>query len=94
MMATMTRQNGLNDLSTRALAFKMIGIGWYIAFCLGAGLGGGLLLDNHYNTLPLFTFLLLTLGLFIAFYGIYRMVRPLIKEAKNQDKAIGKEGED
>lgn len=87
----MTRQD---ELSNRTLAFKMIGVGWYIAFCLGAGLGLGLLLDNFIDTFPIFTLILLTVGLFIAFYGIYRMVLPLLKEAQNQNNAAGKEGKD
>ncbi len=72
----------------------MIGIGWYIAFCLGAGFAGGYFLDRYVETFPLFTLILLTLGLFVAFYGIYRMILPLLKEAKSQNKATEKEGKD
>jgi ATP synthase protein I len=89
MVVPMTRQN---ELSNRAIAFKMIGIGWYIAFCLGTGFAGGYFLDRHFDTFPVLTLILMTFGLFIAFYGIYRMVLPLLKEAKNQNKATGKEG--
>lgn len=91
MMAVVTRKN---DLSNRAIAFKMLGVGWYIAFCLGAGLGGGWLLDNYLDTFPVFALVMLTLGLFVAFYGIYRMILPLIKEAKNQEEAARKEEKD
>ena len=75
-----------DDFSKRAVAFKLIGIGWYIAFCLISGTVGGYFLDQHLGTLPLFTLVLLTFGLFIAFYGIYRMIRPLMKEENNADK--------
>ncbi len=64
----------------------MIGIGWYIAFCLILGAVGGYFLDQHLDTLPLFTLLLLTIGLFLAFYGIYRMVRPLLEEERKKTK--------
>jgi len=87
----MTRQKELND---RALAFKMLGIGWYIAFCLGGGFAGGYLLDRHFETLPLFTLILLTVGLVVAFYGIYRMIYPLLQEAKKQSKPNGDEVKD
>lgn len=92
MMAIMTRRQ--DDFTNRALAFRFIGIGWYIAFCLGAGFGGGYLIDRHYDTLPLFSLILLTLGLVVAIVGIYRMVKPLINEAEKQveeTKANGKE---
>jgi len=74
------------DWSNRAIAFKLIGIGWYVAFCLFSGAIGGFFLDRHLDTSPLFTLLLLTFGLFIAFYGIYRMIRPLMKEENKTDK--------
>lgn len=74
------------DLSKRALALRMIGIGWYIAFCLLGGAVGGYFLDRHFDTLPLFTIVLLTVGLFVAFYGIYRIVRPLMKEEQKKTK--------
>ncbi|MFC1925455.1 AtpZ/AtpI family protein [Chloroflexota bacterium] len=91
MIETMTRQD---ELKGWALAYKMLGIGWYIAFCLAGGFAGGYFLDQYIDTFPVFTLVLLTLGLFVAFYGIYRMVLPLLKEAKNQDKVTGKEGRD
>jgi len=87
----MTRQHDLND---RALAFKLIGIGWYIALCLGGGAVGGYFLDKHLDTSPVFTLILLTFGLFVAFFGIYRMISPLLKEAKELNKTEGEEGND
>lgn len=80
----MTRRQ--DDFTNRALAFRFIGIGWYIAFCLGAGFGGGYLLDRHFDTLPLFSLILLTFGLVVAIVGIYRMVKPLINDAEEQVK--------
>lgn len=91
-MTTMTRRQ--EDFTNRTLAFKFIGIGWYIAFCLGAGFGGGYLLDRHFDTLPLFSLILLTLGLVVAIVGIYRMVKPLINEAEKEVNANRKEDKD
>jgi len=87
MMVTMTRQKKLDELTMRSIAFKLMGVGWYVAFCLGAGLGGGWLIDNQLGTFPVFALVLLTLGLFVAFYGIWRMIRPLVKQAEEQAKA-------
>ena len=78
--------NWQKDLSKRALALRMIGIGWYIAFCLIGGAVGGYFLDQWQDTLPVFTIVLLTVGLFVAFYGVYRIVRPLMKEEQKKTK--------
>ena len=74
------------NLTKQALALRMIGIGWYIAFCLVGGAAGGYFLDRHLDTLPLFTMVLLTVGLFVAMYGVYRIVRPLMKEEQKKPK--------
>jgi F0F1-type ATP synthase assembly protein I len=76
--------NGQNDFSKRALAFRLIGIGWYIAFCLLVGFFGGLWLDHHVDTFPIFALVGLTLGLIFAMVGLFLMVRPLMKENNNK----------
>jgi len=60
------------------LVFQVVGVGWYLAMSLLAGILGGLWLDNRFSTLPLFTIVGLIAGGFVAFYGAYRMVQPLI----------------
>jgi hypothetical protein len=61
-------------------AFKFIGIGWYIAFCIGVSIFGGVLLDKHFGTSIIFTLAGVFLGLVVAALGTYRMIEPLIKE--------------
>jgi hypothetical protein len=62
-------------------ALKLLGIGFYIAFCIVGGiligwwLGGGRVL---------FVILGLILGLIIAFYGVYQMIRPLMNNKNNK----------
>jgi len=53
---------------------RLIGIGWYVAFCIVGGVVGGLFLDRATDLAPLFTLLGLLLGLVAAFYGGYRML--------------------
>jgi F0F1-type ATP synthase assembly protein I len=55
-------------------ALRLVGIGWYFAFCIALGIGGGVWLDNRFDLSPLFTILGLVLGLLAAFYGGYRML--------------------
>ena len=48
---------------------------------------GGYWLDTKLdNAFPVFALVGLTLGLVVAFYGVYRIVRPLMKEEQKKDK--------
>ncbi|MBI4340038.1 MAG: AtpZ/AtpI family protein [Chloroflexi bacterium] len=72
------------------LAMRLVGLGWYIALCIVVGVGGGIWLDNRLKTLPLFTLLGVLLGSILAFYGVYKMVVPLV--AGDNNKANSKDG--
>lgn len=67
-------------MSAWLLALRIAGIGWYVAFCIVAGILGGLWLDKKLETTPLFTLIGVVLGTVLAFYGIYRMVLPLVRD--------------
>lgn len=61
--------------SRSAAAFQLVGVGFYIATCIVIGVAVGLLLDDWLGTNPIFLMVCLFLGLAVAFYGTYRMVR-------------------
>ncbi|OGN98360.1 MAG: hypothetical protein A2Y89_00605 [Chloroflexi bacterium RBG_13_51_18] len=65
-------------------AFRLLGIGFYIATCIVGGTFAGWWLGDKK---PLFMILGLLAGLAIAFYGVYRMIRPLMND--KQDKENG-----
>ena len=65
-------------------AARLIGIGWFFAVCVVAGVIGGALLDGVAGTEPLLTLLGLTLGLVLAFYGGYRMLLEVIQPKKDE----------
>ena len=65
-------------------ALRLTGIGFYIATCIVGGTLAGWWLGGKK---PLFMITGLVLGLIIAVYGVYRMIRPLMKN--NQDKENG-----
>jgi F0F1-type ATP synthase assembly protein I len=65
-------------------ALRLTGIGFYIATCIVGGTLAGWWLGGKK---PLFMIIGLVLGLIIAVYGVYRMIRPLMKN--NQDKENG-----
>ncbi len=70
-----------------AAALGLTGIGFYIAGAIILGILGGLWLDNKLNSKPLFIIAGLILGIVVAFYGVYKMLRPYISNKDNkQDK--------
>jgi hypothetical protein len=68
-------------------ALRLTGVGFFIAACILIGVFGGLWLDNKFNTEPFLTIGGLLVGLVIAIYGVYRMIRPLMND--RQDKENG-----
>ncbi len=68
------------------LAVRLTGLGWYVALCIVFGIVGGLALDGLLETKPLFMLLGILLGSVVAFWGLYKMVQPLLNAAANQSK--------
>ncbi len=60
------------------LALRLTGLGWYVAVCIVLGVVGGLGLDKLTGTTPLFTLLGTILGSVVAFWGLYKLVRPVL----------------
>lgn len=74
------------------VALRLTGLGWYVAFCIGIGILGGVWLDRRAGTLPLFTVLGIVLGSVAAFWGVYKMILPVLYGGKGQ-KTTRKERE-
>jgi Putative F0F1-ATPase subunit Ca2+/Mg2+ transporter len=68
---------------------QVLGVGWYVALCLLGGIMGGLWLDNHFNSRPVLTLVGLVGGSALAFYGMYRMVAPLVRREDDDTKDGG-----
>ena len=68
------------------LAIRLTGLGWYVALCIVFGIVGGLALDGLLETKPLFMLLGILLGSVVAFWGLYKMVQPLLNAAASQGK--------
>ena len=69
-----------------AAALRFTGIGFYIGVCIAGGVGLGVWLDGKYELSPLLTLLGLGIGLFMAFYGTYRVLREMMGGDKNYKK--------
>ncbi len=65
---------------------RLIGIGWYFAVCIIAGVVGGVWLDRVAGTEPLLTLLGLALGLVLALYGGYQMLMEVLQSGSDKDK--------
>ncbi len=67
------------------LALRLTGLGWYVAICIVVGVVGGLGLDKITGTTPLFTLLGTVLGSIVAFWGLYKLVRPVLYGMKSSN---------
>jgi ATP synthase protein I len=65
-------------------ALRFIGVGWFIAISILLGVWGGLWLDAKLGTAPIMVIVGLILGLLVAFYGVYRMLIPLMRDRRNK----------
>lgn len=67
-------------------AFSLIGIGWYVALAIVLGAWLGWWLDRRWGTLPILSLAGVSLGTFVAMYGVWRMLRPGLKKPKEEPK--------
>ena len=74
-------------MDRRLLALRLLGLGWYVAICVVAGAFGGIWLDKVSGFTPLFTLLGVLMGTVAAFYGLYKMVLPLLNNDSSSSKS-------
>lgn len=69
-----------------ALGLRLTGLGWYVALCIVIGVAGGAWLDKLIGTAPLFILLGTVLGSVVAFWGLFKMVQPLLYGTKQGER--------
>ena len=74
-------------MNRRLVALRLLGLGWYVATCIVVGVVAGIFLDSRFGTKPIFTLLGVLLGTVAAFYGLYKMVSPLLNPGSTTRKA-------
>ena len=62
----------------------MLGVGFFVAGSIILGVVGGRWLDGRLNSAPLFLIIGLILGIVVAFYGVYTMLRPFVDDKQNK----------
>lgn len=65
------------------LALRLTGLGWYVAICIVLGVVGGVGFDKLAGTSPLFTLLGTILGSIVAFWGLYKLILPVLYGMRN-----------
>ena len=72
-------------MSRWAAALRLTGVGLYIAVCILAGTLAGLWIYGKLDTKPLFMLGGLVVGLALAVYGVYRMIRLLMNDKQDRE---------
>jgi ATP synthase protein I len=72
-------------MSRWVAALRLIGVGFFIGGSILLGVVAGLWLDSKLNTSPILVLIGLFLGIVIAFYGVYQMLRPLITNKRDKE---------
>ena len=62
----------------------LAGMGFFVGGSIVLGVLGGRWFDGKFNSEPLWTIVGLILGIVVAFYGVYSMLRPFIGNKQNK----------
>ena len=60
------------------VALRLLGVGFFIGGCIVFGVLAGFWIDGKLGTEPFFMIAGLVLGVVVAFFGVYQMLRPLL----------------
>lgn len=71
-------REGRSPMAKWPPAVQLLGVGWYVAVCIVAGVLAGLWLDDTVGTGPALTLVGLALGLAASGWGGYRMLQQVL----------------
>ena len=74
-------------MSRWVAALRLMGVGFFIAACILLGTFVGLWLDGKLNTKPFLMIGGLFIGLIIAGFGVYQMIRPLMSNKRDKENS-------
>ncbi len=75
------------DMGRWVAALRLIGVGFFIGGSILLGVMAGLWLDSRFNTSPVLVLVGLIIGITVAFYGVYRMLLPLIGKKQDEENS-------
>jgi len=73
-------------MGRRVAALRLVGVGFFIGGSIALGVFVGHWLDNRLDT-SLFWVAGLILGIVVAFYGVYRMLLPLMGNKRDRENS-------
>ena len=71
-------------MGTWGAALRLTGVGFFIGGSILLGVMAGRGLDSRLNTEPILVIVGLLVGIIVAFYGVYRMLLPLIGDKRDR----------
>lgn len=69
-----------------ATALRLIGVGWYVAICIGGGAFAGVWLDGRLGSGPILTMVGLGVGIVAAVVGMYRMLMAVLSTRPDSEE--------
>ena len=73
---------------TWLIVLRLTGLGWFVAVSIILGVVGGLGLDRFLGTTPLFILLGTVLGSVVAFWGLLKLVTPVLNSVRRNDARV------
>ena len=67
------------------MAWRLVGVGWYIGGCIAAGAFAGRWLDSKFNTNSILVITGLVVGSLVAFLGVYHLLWPGKYDQQNKN---------
>ena len=64
-----------------ALALRLLGVGWFVAICIGGGAFAGVWLDGRFGVSPVLTLVGLGAGIALAVVGMFRMLTAILSDS-------------
>ncbi len=74
-------------MSRWVAALRLTGVGFFIGGSIVLGVVAGRWLDSRLDTSPILVLVGLLLGIVVAFYGVYRMLLPLIGSKRDKENS-------
>jgi len=74
-------------MSRWVAALRLTGVGFFIGGSIVLGVVAGRWLDSRLDTSPVLILVGLLLGIVVAFYGVYRMLLPLIGSKRDKENS-------
>ena len=68
------------------IALNVMGLGFFVPITIILGILGGRWLDQKTGTLPLWSIVGLVLGILVAAYGVYQMLKPYMTENNGKNR--------